>query len=118
MTLVDVISLFDKTRPNSFEYHTKRNWLLSLETKIREFANLYSGKKTDMGFCDEENPTLFLDKGSSDIYVYYLASMADLTNGEYSLYNISSTYFNSVFREWKRQYRGCNIPLKATGIKL
>ena len=118
MTLVDVISRFDKIRPNSFEYKTKRDWLMSLENRIRDFVNLHLGKKADMDFSEKENPSLFLDDSYIDIYVYYLASMGDLTNAEYQLYNISSAYFNSVYKEWKRRYREENLPQKNTSIKL
>ena len=117
MTLVDVIARFDKTRPNSFEYETKRNWLLSLESRIREFVNLHLGNKADTQILENENPAMFLDDSDIDIYVYYLVSMGDLTNAEYQLYNISSTYFNSIYRDWKRRYRGNNVPCKSTSIK-
>lgn len=118
MTLVDVISSFDKIRPNSFDFETKRKWLLTIESEIRQFACLHSGSKDDMGFLTEENPELFLDDTNTDIYVFYLVSMGDLANAEYRLYNISSTYFNSCFLEWKRKYRSHNFPIGNVSIKV
>jgi len=118
VTLVDVISLFDNTRPNSFDFETKRKWVLSLESEIREFVCLHSEKNPDMKFWDEENPKLILDSSNTDLYLFYLVSMGDLTNAEYRLYNMSSTYFNSVFMEWKRHFRAHNCPCKNTDIKV
>lgn len=117
MKAVDVISFFDKIRPNSFEFEMKRAWLVSIETDIRRFASLHSGKSVDFTFVTEQNPLLLLDETYTELYVYYLVSMADMTNGEYRLYNISSTYFNSLFDKWKRIHRSENVPLTNICIK-
>ena len=118
MKTLDVIEIFDKIRPNSFEYNSKRAWVDSVETDIRRFAALHSDNVSDALWQNEENPVLFLDSSFADLYVYYLVSMADMTNGEYRLYNISSTYFNSIFDKWKRQYRSANTPDKTVSIKI
>lgn len=118
MTLVDVISYFDKIRPNTFEFAVKKDWVFKIETDLKEFAVIHTKKNPDMSFVSEENPELFLLESEKDIYVYYMASMADLTNGEYSLYNISSTYFNGLMSEWKKKYRCCNTPENTKRIKV
>lgn len=118
MKALDVISYFDNIRPNSFDYKTKKMWLMSLETDIRRFAYLHSTKELDNSYTADDNPDLFLDEKHMDMYAYYLVSMADMTNAEYSLYNISSTYFNSLFAKWKRHYRSENIPELKSAIKL
>ncbi len=117
MKTLDVISSFDKLRPNSFDFATKKAWVTAIETDIRNYAALHSIKKPDLSFYSDENPTLCLDETYSDLYVYYLISMADMANGEFRLYNISSAYFNSLFDKWKRIHRGENVPEKNTGIK-
>lgn len=118
MKALDVIEIFDKIRPNSFEYKTKRQWLDCIETDIRRFAVLHTDEITDTSFAGEENPTLYLDESYMDLYTYYLISMADMSNGEYRMYNISSTYFNSIFDKWKRIYRGANKPCCNISISL
>ncbi len=118
MKALDVIEIFDKIRPNSFEYKSKKAWVDSVETDIRRFAALHRENTPDNLQLNEENPVLFLDFSYADLYVYYLVSMADMTNGEYRLYNISSTYFNSLFDKWKRQYRSSNTPEKPKPIKI
>jgi len=115
---LDVIEIFDKVRPNSFDYNSKRAWVNSVETDIRRFAALHQENTFDSLWQNEENPVLFLDFSYADLYVYYLVSMADMTNGEYRLYNISSAYFNSLFDKWKRQYRSSNTPIKSKEIKI
>ena len=118
MKVLDVISAFDKLRPNSFTYETKKAWLISVETDIRRFDVLHNGKAIDFDFVTNENPELFLDEYYMDLYVYYLVSMADMANGEYRLYNISSTYFNSLFDKWKRLHRSINNPHTDVCIKV
>ena len=118
MTALDVISIFNKIRPNSFDFASKRAWVNSVETDIRRFAALHSENTPDTEFLNKENPELYLNESYADLYVYYLISMADMTNGEYRLYNISSTYFNSLFDKWKREHRQSNVPLGASAIKI
>ena len=118
MKALDVISYFDNIRPNSFDYKTKRMWLLSLETDIRKFVCLHSMKKLDSDYESEENPTLYLGENHMDMYAYYLASMADMTNAEYDLYNVNSSYFNSLFSKWKKSHRSANLPDEAVKIKI
>ena len=117
MNLIDVISLFDKSRPNSVDFQTKKTWVLNIESEIRRFSCLHTGRCADMDFYNKENPELFLDDTKSDIYVFYMMSMADLTNGEYRLYNVSSTYFNGIFDLWKKEYRSKNCPETNINIK-
>ena len=117
MKALDVISAFDKLRPNSFEYDIKKSWLTCIETDIRRFSSLHSAQNMDFNFSLEENPTLFLDENYMDLYVYYLISMADMTNAEYRLYNISSIYFNSLFDKWKKEHRAKNKPQTNIAIK-
>ena len=118
MTLVDVITVFDKTRPNSFDFETKRRWVLSIETEIRRFACLHGNKAFNTELFKEENPNLFLDECSTDLYVSYLVSMGDLANAEYRLYNMSGTYFNNAFAQWKKFFRASNCPNQAVSIKV
>ena len=118
MKALDVISYFDKFRPNIIEFSVKKDWVFKLESDIRQFCVEHTSNKPDMSFILCENPLLFLTEQDKDIYIYYLASMMDMANGEYNLYNISSTYFNSLFGQWKRKYRSCHTPVNITTIKL
>ncbi len=118
MKALDVISIFDKIRPNSIDYKTKRQWLNCVEAEIRRFAVLYTEKSVDMSFMIEENPELYLDEVYIDLYTYYLISMADITNGEYRMYNISSTYFNGIMDKWKKIHRGANKPCCSISISI
>ena len=117
MKALDVISVFDKLRPNSFDFGTKRGWVAVIEADIRNYDALHRHESPDMSFLQDDNFVLMLDKTYSDLYVYYLISMADMANGEFRMYNISSAYFNSLMDKWKRGHRGKNLPQKNTYIK-
>lgn len=100
-----VISSCDKLKPNDYSYEQKREWLDKIESDIRIFAGLYSEEKPSLEFITDDNPELFLDKNEINIYVYYIISMIDLSDLEYSLYNNSSTFFNDAFDTWKKSWR-------------
>lgn len=117
MKALDVISIFDKLRPNSFDFGTKRGWVTVIEADLRNYDALHKEENPDMSFLQDENFDLMLNKSYSDLYVYYLISMADMANGEFRMYNISSAYFNSLFDKWKRNHRSKNAPQKNTYIK-
>ena len=118
MKALDVICECDKIKPNEYAYQQKRKWVDKIEHEIREYASMYSGEKADMTFKDTENPVLYLGREHMDIYLYYVISMIDLSNQEYALYNNSSSYFNSVFSDWKKFYRRKNKPACNISIKL
>ncbi len=118
MRLSDVIAQCDSIKPNTYSFSQKKKWLLKIETDIRKYAALYSGKEADSQLARDENPTLFLDESREDIYVYYLVSMIDLSNQEYALYNNSAAYFNSVYNEWKKEHRRNHCPVCDTAVKV
>lgn len=105
MTAADIISKCDRIKPNVYSQSQKRDWLNKIETDIRQYAVLYSKDEADLSFTNEENPTMYLPETESDIYVYYLISMIDLSNQEYKLYNNSAAYFNSALQSWQRKHR-------------
>ena len=55
MTMLDVIEIYDKIRPNSFDFAAKMAWVNSIETDIRRYAALHGENKEDMAFLKEEN---------------------------------------------------------------
>ena len=116
MTVSDIITKCDRIKPNVYPQSQKREWLNKIESDIREYMCLYSEKYADTNFVNEENPTLSLAESEADIYVYYLISMIDLSNQEYSLYNNSSAFFNALFQKWQKKYRRQNKPQCKTYI--
>ena len=110
MTASDIITKCDRIKPNVYPQSQKRDWLNKIESDIREYMCLYTNKDTDTDFEKEENPALSLPESESDIYVYYLISMIDLSNQEYSLYNNSSAFFNALFQKSQKKYRSQNKP--------
>ena len=117
MRASDVITMCDTLKPNEYSHNQKRKWINKIEADIRRYATMYSEKVPDMSFTNEENPVLHLEEELSDIYVYYLVSMIDLSNQEYQLYNNSAAYFNSVFTEWKKRHRRENMPVSKVSVK-
>ena len=117
MRVLDVISACDNLKPNEYSQNKKREWVNKIESDIRRYATMYSGKKADMGFKNEINPELYLGDEFSDVYVYYLISMIDLSNQEYMLYNNSAQFFNSALSNWKKHHRRENIPVCSVSLK-
>ncbi len=118
MKSTDIITQCDRIKPNVYSFAQKRKWLNKIETDIRQFASRYTEADADLGFLQEENPTLFLDDANSDIYLYYLISMIDLSNQEYALYNNSSSFYNASLLKWQKNYRRTHLPVCSTSIKV
>ncbi len=118
MKATDIITECDNIKPNVQSYAQKRKWLGKIESDIRKYAARYSSQSVDDAFEKHENPELFLDSNHSDIYVYYLVSMIDLSNQEYALYNNSSSFFNAALTEWQKEYRRTHCPECSVSIKI
>lgn len=116
MTALNIIDYFDELRPNSFDNITKLNWIKSVECDISKQLALYKEDEPDLDFIDSENPELILGEDYRDLYLYYLIAMADMTNGEFRMYSVSSAYFNSLYDKWKREERSCNMPACTASI--
>lgn len=108
MKMTDIISECDRIKPNEYSFDAKKKWLQKIEADVVRYASMYSN--THRTVQTSENPQLFLEDEFSDVYLYYLISMIDLSNQEYMLYNNSASYFNSVFNDWKKHYRRTNLP--------
>lgn len=118
MRLSEIIAHCDTIKPNTYSFSQKKKWLMKIESDIRHYYTLYSQEKADMDFLNDENPLLLLDESKEDIYLYYLISMIDLSNQEYSLYNNSVTYFNSIYGDWKKEHRRTHRPICSTVVKV
>ena len=117
MKATDIITQCDKIKPNVYSFSQKRKWLNEIETDIRLFASRHMGD-ADLGFSNEENPTLFLDESEMNIYLYYLISMIDLSNQEFALYNNSSAFYNASLLKWQKEYRSTHRPECDISIKI
>jgi len=118
MKATDIITECDKIKPNVYSFSQKKKWLDKIETDIRLFASRHMSENADLGFQSEENPHLFLDEANSDIYLYYLISMIDLSNQEFSLYNNSSSFYNARLLKWQKEYRRNHTPRCDISIKV
>lgn len=116
MKATDLITQCDLLKPNVYSYAQKRKWLDKIESDIRCYAARYSADDADLSFAEQENPELLLEDRHSDIYVYYLISMIDLSNQEYALYNNSSSFFNSCLVQWQKEYRRTHCPQCSTCV--
>lgn len=116
-TFIDAVTAADVLCPNNFLQTQKRNWVYTLESKIRYFMSMYGECDFDDSFENDSNAELILGTDGSDIYVYYLLSMMDMANSDIAMYNNHSAMFNSLMTEWQKQYRRENIPKKNTVIK-
>ncbi len=114
----DVLAKVDKLKPNVYSNVLKRSWLNAAEIKVKEFISMYNQELLDDRFLSEENPILSIQEDKSDIYVYYVMAMIDLSNQDITLYNNNVIIFTDMFEDYKKQYRRQNIPQKNTKITL
>ena len=116
-TFLDAVTAADSISPNNFTQAQKRNWVYTLELKIRYLKSMYGETEYNDSFENEDNAQLILGSDGSDIYVYYLLSMMDMANSDISMYNNHSAMFNSLMTDWQKKYRREHLPLKKTVIQ-
>ena len=114
----EILAKVDNLKPNMYSQSLKRSWLNSAEIKIREFMAMYNNSLFDDSFIEEENPYLTLKEDKSDLYVYYVMAMIDLSNQDITLYNNNVIIFTDMLEDFKKQYRREHTPQKNTSTTL
>ena len=120
MTVIEVIALVDRSRPNRFTAAEKFRWLSDIDGLIcRELLDAhedspligpFSGYKEGV----DENTVLIAPFPYDMLYRWYLESQIDLHNMEITKYNNSRSLFNNAYLTYTDWYNRTHMP-KSTG---
>lgn len=121
MTIAEAIERIDDLKPNNYTQHDKIVWLNQVDLLIkREIIDTHEdGEDIEFsGYDDETNieTPLLVGDPYSTLYISWLETKIDYSNGEYAKYNNSATVFNTDYQNYERWYNRHHMP-KGTQIK-
>lgn len=120
MTIIEAINRLDAAKPNAYTQSEKIAWLSELDGLIKNnIIDTHEGDEEVVfeGYTDDTPLDVELLVGSpyENIYVHWLESKIDYTNGEYVKYNNSITRYNDMYQAFSNHYNKTHMP-KGTKI--
>lgn len=116
MTISEAIKQIDALKFNTYTQSEKVNWLSVIDGIIkREVIDTHEGGE-DIVFegYNENTPTdteLLAPAPYDDLYIKWLESQIDYTNGEYGKYNNSKLAYNTAYTAFESWYNRQHMPL-------
>ena len=122
MTIAEAIYRIDEIKPNGYSPSEKIKWLSSLDGTIKtEIVDTHEGREAVQfkGYNDNTDldTKLIVDAPYDDIYLRWLESRIDYSNGEYGKYNNSATAFNESYSRFSKWYNREHMPLQRGKFK-
>lgn len=115
MTIMDALYRIDELKPNSYSQPEKIKWLSSLDGIIKsEIIDTHEGGENVVfnGYAEDAELTtpLLVPAPYDDIYLRWLESQIDYTNGEYGKYNNSIAMYNAAYAAYANHYNRTHMP--------
>ena len=115
MKIIDAINEIDALKPNTASQSDKIRWLSQLDGRLKkEIIDTHELKEPVIfnGYDDNtpEDTELLVPAPYDVIYIRYLDSQIDYTNGETARYNNSSSMFNVAYRDYENYYNRTYLP--------
>jgi hypothetical protein len=116
MTLIEAITKIDALKPNTYSQSEKVKWLSMIDGIIKnKIIDTHEGGDgiSFNGYDENTNlvTELLVPAPYDDIYVRWLETRIDYTNGEYDRYNNGLEVFNEMYDEFNRYYNRTHMPL-------
>lgn len=121
MTLIEAITRIDTLKPNTYTQQEKIKWISTLEGTIKhEIIDTHEGEE-DVTFDGYDESTslateLLVPAPYDDIYIRWLETRIDYTNGEYARYNNGVAAYNDAYTAFSKYYNRTHMP-KGKGFK-
>jgi hypothetical protein len=120
MTIAEVIQSIDVMKPNNYSEVDKIRWLSELDGGIKkEIMDTHEGESVIFEGYDGKTSLemeLLVKAPYDNIYLPWLESKIDYSNGEYAKYNNSVTVFNTNYTTFVSAYNREHMP-KGKAIK-
>jgi hypothetical protein len=115
MTIMDALYRIDELKPNSYSQPEKIKWLSSLDGIIKsEIIDTHEGGEDVVfnGYGEDADLTtvLLVPAPYDDIYLRWLETQIDYTNGEYGKYNNSIAMYNAAYTAFANYYNRTHMP--------
>lgn len=115
MTLIEAITRIDTLKPNTYTQQEKIKWLSTLDGLIKnEIIDTHEGGENISFAGYDENTNiateLLVPAPYDDIYIRWLETRIDYTNGEYTRYNNGVSAYNDAYSEFSKYYNRTHMP--------
>jgi hypothetical protein len=115
MTLIEAITRIDTLKPNTYTQQEKIKWLSTLDGIIKnEVIDTHEGSEDIVFNGYDENTglatVLLVPAPYDDIYIRWLETRIDYTNGEYARYNNGVKAYNDVYDAYRGYYNRTHLP--------
>lgn len=116
MTISEAIEKIDNLKPNTYSQQDKVEWLsiLDLMVKVEIIDTHEGGDSIEFSGYDDEtdiNTEMLVPEPYSTVYLSWLESKIDYTNGEYGKYNNSASVFNADYSRFENYYNRKHMPI-------
>ena len=116
MTIVEVISKVDATKPNTYSMEEKIDWLSTLDHRVKsQIIDAHECNEPIYfygydGLVDQEME-LLVPAPYDEMYLRWLEAMIDYHNSEDERYNQAITLFNNAYEGYKKHYTRTHMPI-------
>lgn len=115
MTIMDALYRIDELKPNSYSQSEKIKWLSTLDGMIKsEIIDTHEGGEDVVfnGYTEDSDigTKLLVPAPYDDIYIRWLETQIDYSNGEYGKYNNSMTMYNTAYTAYANHYNRTHMP--------
>ena len=123
MTIREALNGIEGLKPNTYDESMKVAWLSALDMRIHQEIVLTHAHESDeesfSGYTEQtDKDTELLVKAPYDeLYLYYLESKIDYSNGEMGKYNNSAAMFNATYTGYVNYINRTKMPICKGGIR-
>ena len=125
MKIIEAINQIDELKPNQYTLDAKIKWLSELDGQIFSEVILthqpndnYSYSFNGYGYeTDIEGTDLIVPFPYCELYLWYLESKIDFSNGEIGKYNNSAAMYNNAYAAFANYYNRTYMPIPSNTFK-
>lgn len=115
MTIIEAINQIDKIKPNAYSDDQKVKWLGILDGLVKKLIidTHEGGEGIEFnGYNDETDldTELLVPAPFDEIYIRWLESKIDYTNGEYARYNNTAQAYQAEWDRYRNHYNKEHMP--------
>ena len=115
MTIIEAITQIDSLKHNTYSQEQKVQWLSRLDNMVKRLIiDTHEGGEdvefTGYGDTMDLHTELLVPSPFDEMYLRWLESQIDYTNGEYGKYNNAILMFNTSWKEYQNYYNRTHMP--------
>lgn len=116
MKIIEAIQKIDEFKPNAYTNEHKIDWLSTIDRMVwLEVIKTHedAGEEEFEGYNQntDTETELLVPAPFDELYLSWLESKIDYTNGEYGKYNNSAATFNADYSNFRNWYNRNHMPL-------